>query len=216
MKRKLYYLVAIIFSLSFVFSACAPKDIGETKAKEIGLATINKLFGANETDAQISSEQMEYFTYRNGTAVSAGDADGTRKVYYIRVAKSESQPLYEAWVIGDSGKPLYISQNELNIILTDAQKEEANTLFAEERRWGKQHDAARAELKTACEAWATANLMVDYPVLFSAETGDYKHTTITTTFIDSYYVVMQDGTIYIITMQWPSMQVLRITMQSEE
>ena len=211
--------VALILSLSGVLllSACAPKDIGEAKAKEIGLAYINQVFGVSETNATVTKEQVECFSYQDGAIVSDGDATiATKLIYRVRVAKSESMMLYETWVIGSSGKPFYSSQNELNIILTDEQKQKASALSAEERSWGEQHTAALAELKDACVKWVKQSIEEDVPVLLTAETGDYPHATITTTFLDSFYVVMRNGVIYQVTMQWPSMQVLSIVLVNEE
>ncbi len=217
MKRRIVFEVALISCIALFTSACAPKDIGEAKAKEIGLAYINQVFGANETEATVTKEQVECFSYQDGAIVSDGDASiATRLIYRVRVAKNETQPLYETWVIGSSGKPFYSRQNELNIVLSDEQKQKAGALFAEERGWGEKHTAAVAELKDACVKWVKQTLKEDSPVLLSAETGENPHTTITTTFVDSFYVVMRNGVIYQITMQWPSMQVLSIVLVNEE
>ena len=75
---------------------------------------------------------------------------------------------------------------------------------------------ALAELKDACVKWVKQSIEEDVPVLLTAETGDYPHATITTTFLDSFYVVMRNGVIYQVTMQWPSMQVLSIVLVNEE
>ena len=211
MRRKTNLLFVPILCGLLIFSACGHKDIGEAKAKEIGLAYINQVFDVNETDATVTSEQVECFTWQDGAIVSDGDASvATRLIYRVRVAKNETQPLYETWVIGSSGKPFYSYQNEMNIILTDEQKQKAGALFAEERGWGEKHTAALNELKDACVKWVKQNQKEDCPVLLSAETGDYQHVTVTTTFIDSFYIVMRNGVIYQIAMQWPSMQVISL------
>ena len=41
MKLKKAILLLLLLSLAFVFSACSPKIVSETKAKEAGLAFIN-------------------------------------------------------------------------------------------------------------------------------------------------------------------------------
>ena len=214
--KRIGALLLLLVLLSQCF-ACAHQDIGEAKAKEIGLAYINQVFGANETDATVTKEQVECFSYQDGAIVSDGDAsNAARLIYRVRVAKSETMTLYETWVIGSSGKPFYSSQNEQNIVLSDEQKQKASALSAEERSLGEQHTAALAELKDACVKWVKQNIEEEAPVLLTAETGDYPHATITTTFLDSFYVVMRNGVIYQITMQWPSMQVLSIVLVNEE
>lgn len=217
MKRRIVFEVALISCIALFISACAPKDIGEAKAKEIGLAYINQVFGANETEATVTKEQVECFSYQDGAIVSDGDASiATRRIYRVRVAKSESIARYEALVNGTTGTPYQARQNEMNIVLTDEQKEKANALYTEERSWGVKHTAAQEEMKDACVKWVKQNQKEDSPLLLSAETGEYSHTTITTTFVDSFYVVMRNGVIYQITMQWPSMQVLSIALVNEE
>jgi hypothetical protein len=217
MRKQMMQGLLCLISVTFLFSGCAPKDVGEAKAKEIGLAHINQVFGANETEATVTKEQVECFSYQDGAIVSDGDASiAIRLIYRVRVAKNETQPLYETWVIGSSGKPFYSRQNELNIVLSDEQKQKAGALLAAESSWGEKHTAALNELKDACVKWVRQTLKEDAPVLLSAQTGEYPHTTITTTFIDSFYVVFRNGVIYQIAMQWPSMQVLSIVMVNEE
>ena len=144
-----------------------------------------------------------------------GDANiGTRVVYDILVANNDSQPLYDVWVAAASGKVYYVRQGEINIIMTDAQKDKANTLFVEEKTWGEEHEAALNELKVACVKWVNEKLMGNSSVLIVKEVSDYPHEgrTITTTFTDDFYIVLRNGTIYEIAMQWPSMQVLSLSI----
>ncbi len=215
MKRKINLALLFIFCCTIFLSGCGQRDIGESKAKEIGLAYINKYFGADETEAEVTREQLEYFTYKDGLAVSGGDADGTRAVYHVRVANSETITRYEAWIVADSGNLLYCNQSELNIVLTDEQKEQANILFTEERNWGEKHEDALKRLKAESTLWVMNNLMEDEPILFVAETGENPRVNVTTTFVESYYVAMRNGTIYQIAMQWPSFQVLQVSMLNE-
>ncbi|NLI54480.1 MAG: hypothetical protein GX417_09185 [Clostridiales bacterium] len=217
MKRKLVLLTAIILTVSLALTACGQKDIGEAKAKEIGLAYINNVFDTNQTEATVQRYVEECLPEDDGALVTGDPSIGTRVVYYVRVAKSETQPLYEAGVVGSSGNPYYAIQGEINLVLTDEQKAKANTLFAEEKTWGEKHDAALTELKEAGIQWMREKIKSNASVLLAASTGDYPHENmnITTTFVDSFYVVFRDGTIYRIRMQWPSMQILGISVEHE-
>jgi len=213
MKRNHFLLTAIILSLSLFLTACGQKDIGEVKAKEIGLAYINKIFDVNETEAIVQRYVVECLPENDGAVVTGDPNIGTRVLYDILVANNDSQPLYEAWVVGASGVPVSVQQGEINIILTDAQKKKANALFNEERNWGEKHEAALTELKEASIQWVREKIRPKSSVLLTSPTGDYQHTSTTTTFIDSFYVVLRDGTIYKIRMQWPSMQVLGFSVE---
>jgi len=213
MKRKIFLLSAIILSLSLFLSACGQKDIGEAKAKEIGLEYINKIFGVNETEATVYRYMEECLPENDGAVVTGDPNIGTRVVYIVRVAKSESMWQYEAGVVASSGVPYFAQQNEVNIIMTDEQKEKANTLFANERNWGEKHEAALAELKEASIQFVRDQFSPKSAILVSASTGEYQSSTMTTTFKDSFYVVLRDGTIYLVRMQWPSMQVLGFSVE---
>lgn len=216
MKRKIAIVLAIVSLMMVLLSGCGQKDIGEAKAKEIGLAYINKVFDANETEATISRDTVECLPYQAGAVVTGDPITGTRVVYYLRAAKVESMPEYEVLINGNAGEILYAWRSELGIILTEEQKAEANTLFAEEKKWGEKHASALEQMRQASILWVLKNLKGDYPVLFGAENNDYYKRPVTTTFQNSYYVVMQDGIVYEILMQWPSMQVLSVTWVNEQ
>ena len=213
MKRKLFLVTTIILSLSLFLSACGQKDIGEAKAKEIGLNYINQIFDVNETEAMVQRYVEECIPENDGAVVTGDPNIGTRVLYNIVVANNDSQPLYETWVLGSTGMPVSVRQGEINVILTDAQKKKANTLFSEERNWGEKHEAALVELKEASIQWVQEKICPNSSVLLASPTGDYQHTNMTTTFIDSFYVVLRDGTIYKIGLQWPSLQVLGFSVE---
>ena len=216
MKRKIAFILTFGLLIVLSLSGCGQKDIGEAKAKEIGLAYINRIFGANETEATVSRDTVECLPYQAGAVVTGDPTTGTRVVYYLRAAKVESMPEYEVLINGNAGEILYAWRSELGIILTDEQKAEANALFAEENNWGEKHASALEQMRQASILWVLRNLKGDYPVLFGAENNDYYKRPVTTTFLNSYYVVMQDGTVYEILMQWPSMQVLSVSWVNEQ
>lgn len=213
MKKRVIATLICINCLFLVLSACGQKDIGEAKAKEIGLRYINQIFDANETEAMVQRYVEECIPENDGAVVTGDPNIGTRVLYNIVVADNDSQPLYETWVLGSTGMPVSVRQGEINIILTDAQKKKANTLFSEERNWGEKHAAALAELKEASIQWVQEKISPNSSVLLASPTGEYQHTNTTTTFIDSFYVVLRDGTIYKIRMQWPSLQVLGFSVE---
>lgn len=216
MKRKIAIILTFGLLMALFLSGCGQKDIGEAKAKEIGLAYINKVFGANETEATVFSDLEECLPYQPGAVVTGDPTIGTRVVYHLRVAKVGSMLEYTALVNGSTGKPYYAWRSERDIVLSDEQKAEANALFAEEKNWGEKHEAAIEELKNASICWVQENLMADYPVILAAETGNCTMNPVTTTFTNSYGVVMQNGSVYQLLMHWPSMQVLSVTWVNEQ
>lgn len=216
MRRKNAIVLAIVSLMMVLLSGCGQKDIGEAKAKEIGLAFINKVFDVNETEATVSRDTVECLPYQAGAVVTGDPTIGTRVVYYLRVATVESMPEYELVINGNAGEILYVWRSEVGITLTEEQKAQGNTLFAEEKNWGEKHDSALEQMRQASILWVLKNLKGDYPVLFGVENNNYYKGPINPTFKNSYYVVMRDGTAYEIVMQWPSMQVLSVTWVNEQ
>lgn len=217
--RKLRVLLCLL-SAALLLTACAPKDMGEEGTKKAGLAFVNRVFDVNETEATLLTDYEDGYYYENGARIVAeatsGDGSMPRRVVcIITVGEVESNPRYQALVNGSTGAPYYAWQSEQNIVMTAEQTQKANALYAGEKTWGEKHADAFAELKDACIHWVEENLMDDYPVLLASEDGAYDKGPITTRLKNRYYVVMLDGSIYQIEMQWPSMQVLSLSVINE-
>ena len=102
MKQKAHVL-AILLILLFL-SGCTPRMIGEAKAKEAGLAFINKVFDVNETEATV-----EYSEYAVDSQSQDQEAEQKRDApvvrgYYVTVMKENTdEVLYYAQVDAISG-----------------------------------------------------------------------------------------------------------------
>lgn len=213
MMRKLFFLTVIILSLSLFLTACGQKDIGEAKAKEIGLAYINQYFNANETEATVYHEQMECYPEQTGAFSTNGDAEFSyRWVYRVQVPLAASLIKYEVYLLGNTGDLMYANQHEMNIILSDEQKERANNLYADERSWGEQHKEALSELYQACYDWSALNLDEPHPIFLNTDIYHQPNETLQRTFSAPCYVVTRDGRVYSLTMEWPSLQVLSLSV----
>jgi len=213
MKRKLFLLTAIILSLSLFLSACGQKDIGEAKAKEIGLKYINQYFNANETEANVYRELWECYPEDTAAFSTNGDTEFSyRWVYRVYVPLAASLIKYEVFILGNNGDLMYANQHQMNIILTDEQKEKANNLYAEGATWGELHQQSSEELYQACFDWSVANLDETRPILLDANVGKEARGTLLRTTGATYYVVTKDGRVYSLTMEWPSLQVLSISV----
>lgn len=213
MKRKLFLLTAIILSLSLFLTACGEKDIGEAKAKEIGLAYINQYFNANETEAKVYRELYECYPEQAGAFSTNGDTEFSyRWVYRVYVPLAASLIKYEVYLLGSTGDLMYANQHEMNIILSDEQKERSNNLFLDEPRWGEKHVEALSELYQACYDWSVQNLDEPHPMLLDTDIYQQPNDSLQRTFSAPCYVVTKDGRVYSLTMEWPSLQVLSISV----
>lgn len=220
MKRKIAIVLTFGLLMVLFFSGCKQR-MDENEANiSYGLDDINQIFHVNETEATVQTVSEDAYNYENGiqkpALATSGDGSIIQDSYYlVTVGESESNPRYQAKIRSDWYSLHYVWQSEQNIVMTAEQTEKANALFAEEKIWGEKHDAAFAELKDACIHWVEENLMDDDPVLLASEDSEYDKGSITTTLKNRYYVVMLDGTIYQIEMQWPAMQVLSLTVINE-
>ena len=220
MRRKMGIVLVIALMTMFLFTGCGQR-MDENEANiGYGLEDINKIFHVNETEATVQTIYQDVYNYENGvrTLAKATNGDGTNiqdAFYLVTVGDSDSEPRYQAKIRSDWYSLYYVWQSEQNIVMSAEQTEKANALYAAEKTWGEKHDAAFAELKDACIHWVEENLMDDDPVLLASEDSEYDKGPITTALKNRYYVVMLDGTIYQVEMQWPSMQVLSLTVVNE-
>ena len=220
MKRRIAFVLVIVSLMALLFSGCKQRESSDDLPIMYGLDDINKIFHVNETEATVQTVYEDVYYYENGvrTQAKATNGDGTNiqdEFYLVTVGDPVSEPRYQAKIRSDWFSLNYVWQSEQNIIMTAEQTEKANALYAAEKTWGEKHDAAFAELKDACVHWVEENLMEDDPVLVAAEDTSYDKGPITPRLKNRYYVVMLDGTIYQIEMQWPSMQVLSLQVIDE-
>ena len=204
-------LLAAIACASLALSGCTPRLIGEAKAKEAGLAFINKVFDVNETEATVEYEEREGFTYQYGFAIHKGNEEPDR-VYIIKVRPNEDGNFdYYAEVNAVTGEA-YIAQKAWDLLkpMTAEQQARADELYAQEKEWSKVlQSTAEEETRPEAYQWFYKKFRPDEPVLpllFSLSDGvpDRKN------MIESeYYVVVQDGSIYTLLMSWPSFEVVR-------
>ena len=123
-------LLAAIACASLALSGCTPRLVGEVKAKEAGLAFINKVFDVNETEAKV-----DYGEYPVDTAAqdqSAGQEHDVTVIryYYVDVMKEHTdEVLYYAQVDAISGFAYSANRGSGTLSpLTDEQIKQAEEL----------------------------------------------------------------------------------------
>ena len=212
MKRKTVLLPAVILMMSLAMVACSPRLVGEAKAKEAGLAFINKVFDVNETDATVEYEERAGFTYVNGCSVHYGTEEPIR-VYIIKVNPNEIGNFdYYAEVNAVTGEAYRADKAwELLKPMTAEQQTRADELYRQEEEWSKVlQSTAEEETNPEAYQWFRNKFRPDKPMLFpifslSEQVPDRKN------MIESeYYIVVEDGSIYTLLMSWPTFEVVRI------
>ena len=213
MKRKLYLLTAIVLVFSLFLTAGKQADIGEAKAKALGLTYINTLFGVHETEATVERMQLLCYPYQAGAfKTDDDDAPYSRWAYHVQVLSASSMVKYEIYIVASTGDWMEAYQNEMNIFLSDEQKERANSLYQEGVTWGKKHQNAAEEVYQACYDWSVLNLDESSQILLDTDPGLQSRGALRRTFATKYYVVTHDGRVYALTMHWPSLKVINLSM----
>jgi len=203
-RRKVILIIGVCAALAL--SACGAKDGGEAKAKKLGVDTIKKMFVVEE------SETMDgYFENAVVTSLASG---GTKKGtdFSVTVKDEQGEMLYYTVINIKSGKATMIQQNPNLLKLTEEEEKMAANMASSDifdatvknkapkqagslaLLWVKQRFEPNGELSTQSAGQAYENK--DYP---------------SRAFFDST-IIMQSGNVYSVTVCWPSMDVVQVTI----
>ena len=211
MKKRIIRLLICLLSVAFLLSACGAKDGGEAKAKKLGLDYIKKAFQMEETE-----ELKEYFENAQVMPLAnGGESQSSKKqatFFSVTVSDDQGKMLYYTVVNIKSRKMMTLQQSPSNLKLTEEEEEMAANMAssdifdatiknkvprqAAERAlsWVKQQFEPNGEFSTQSAKQAYENK--DYP---------------SRAFFDST-IVMQNGNVYSVTICWPSMDVVQVSI----
>jgi len=214
MMRKLLLLTAIILSLSLFLTGCGQKDIGEAKAKEIGLAFINQVFDVNETEATVEYQEHAGETYEDGSAIQYGSEE-PNKVYIIQVNKDESgNAVYYAGVNAETGVAYHASIRPSSIALIKEQQKKADIFGSYENIDSDTLEAIQQDSISVAIDMIKSRLDHDVPIF-----RIYPDTILTDkmeypkVFLE-YIAIMENDSIYSITLCWPSMDLVTVNIRN--
>ena len=215
MMKKRILLILTCMAL-VLLSGCTPRLVGEAKAKEAGLAFINKVFDVNETEAVVSQEERPGLSYANGIEAHLGDE---KPIYFYTIQVNplaDGNYSYYAEVNAVTGVAYRANRNPDKIVLTQEQQKLAETLGAFDDMQNTDTSAYQQEAIYASEDWVRQNFERNKPILRiipnNTLTDNYSFPK---TFIDNY-VVFIDGTIYNVEWCWPSMDVTGFTILNQD
>ena len=212
MKRKLFLLTAIILSLSLFLSACGQKDIGEAKAKEVGLAFINHVFDVNETKATVTNAVPSRDSARGETDQTAGEQ--IVNCYAVAVPElQDGQAEYIAYVNAETGVAYAAEQSYTHVPkMTNEQENTWNKAYGS----GDANDFDYLSMDIACKDfardWIAQKFDLKAKVLGMIDGGSIFDQAGAST---NFYIVIRDGTIYHITIAWPQLTVVEVTMLNQ-
>ena len=221
MKRKILLLTAITLSFSLLLTACATKNsdvvtvIGEDKAKEAGLALINIAFEANATDATVELVENPDRTHADGSTARYMFEDPGRE-YIVKVAPEKgSNDYYFAFVDALTGVAFQAERAMSGIDLTEEQQKQAEALgtldtYDPNSLIPAQQDGQAVVndlMKTRLEK-LVPTLRV-FPDMIETDSVDFPKIRL------EYFVLMENGTIYNLTLCWPTMELVSVYRYSQ-
>ena len=214
MKQKAHVLAILLILL--MLSGCSPRLVGEAKAKEAGLAFINKVFDVNETEATVTLENRPGLSYVNGIEAHLGDE---KPVYFYTIQVNllaDGNYSYYAEVNAVTGVAYRANKNPDTIVLTQEQQKQAKALGSFDDMQNTDTSAYVQEAINASEDWVRQNFERNKPILSvipnNTLTDNYSFPKM---FIDNY-VVFIEGTIYNVEWCWPSMDVTGFYMLNQD
>ena len=214
MKQKAHVLAILLILL--MLSGCSPRLVGEAKAKEAGLAFINKVFDVNETEATVTLENRPGLSYVNGIEAHLGDE---KPVYFYTIQVNllaDGNYSYYAEVNAVTGVAYRANKNPDTIVLTQEQQKQAKALGSFDDMQNTDTSAYQQEATNASEDWVRQNFERNKPILSvipnNTLTDNYSFPKM---FIDNY-VVFIEGTIYNVEWCWPSMDVTGFYMLNQD
>ena len=184
--------------------------ISEEEAKQAGLALINLAFGANETDAVVEYQARVSATNDDGSAEQAYSAEPDR-VYVVKAARGTGETdYYYAEVDAVTGFAFRAERFMSGIVLTEEQQKQADALGALEEFDPNSLLPAQQEAMEIVVERMEKNLETDVPVLrvypdmIESDSADFPKVQL------EYFVLMEDGKIYNITLCWPTMELIKV------
>ncbi len=211
-------ILIIIVCFTILLSACSPRLVGEAKAKEAGLAFINKVFDVNETEATV---------YYGEYTVDAQPQDQSAKqkrdvpvirYYDVTVLKEHTDNvLYYAQVDAISGF-VYSAQRfvETRSPLTDEQIKQAEELV--KLPYGHREVMNRLyelKLPQTINDWMSARFEKQSKIK-TVEYGKMIEGLIDENIVSmDCHVMFENGAVYVIGIILPTKQIFQIEILSQ-
>jgi len=212
-KRKIAILGVFIICASLFLTGGKPKLISEDEAKEAGLAFINHVFDVNETDAVVSQAVQSGATYIDGEYKLTGDE---QQIYFYTVAApklQEGQSEYTACVNAETGVAYSAEQRYSHVPkMTVEQREKWSKAYANGDSDAIDYVSMDIDCTDFAREWIPQKFNLNASILGIVDSGSSFDQDGANT---NFYVVIHDGTIYHITMAWPQLTVIEVTILNQ-
>lgn len=216
MKRKIAAFLICVGCAGVLLSGCSPRLVGEERAKEEGLALINRVFDRTEADAKVTLEERPGLSYLNGELIHMGDED---PIYYYTVkigALAYGNSYYYAEVNAVTGVA-YRAEKSLTLVhLNDDEQTRAQSIgtlddfnpddFLDEQEEGKAivWEYVKTHLAQGVPVFGVFSDMIE------TDSVDFPKVWL------EYIVMLDDGKTYNVVLCWPAMEVIRVVERNQD
>ena len=210
--RKSALLIAGLLCLSLFLTGGKPKLVSEAKAKEAGLAFINHVFDANETEVTVTMATQAGVTYVDGEYEQTGNEQQVTS--YVVATPPDAYGLsdYTAYVNAETGVAYCAEQHGHVPKMTQAQREKWEKAYANGDSNAIDYLSMDSECYDFARDWFPKKFDLKDKILGIIDSGSMFDSDSAST---NFYVVIRDGTIYHITMTWPQLTVLEVTLLNQ-
>ena len=212
-KGKRAALLALVICAAVFLSGGKPKLVGEAKAKEAGLAFINNVFDVKETEATVTLQTQAGATYTNGDYQQTGDEQPI--YYYVVATPKDANGLsdYTALVNAETGIAYSAEQSYSHVPkMTAAQREKWSKAYANGDSLKIDYMSMDVDCMDFAREWIPQTFDLNARILGFVDSGSSFDQDGAGT---NFYVVIRDGTIYHITMAWPQLTVIEVTVLNQ-
>ena len=216
--RMTAILLAAIACASLMLSGCTPRLIGDAKAKEAGLAFINKVFDVNETEAKVEYGEYPVDTQAQDQSAGQKSAVPVMRVYYVTVMKEHTdEVLYYAQVDAISGFAYSANRGAGTLSpLTDEQIKQAEELV--KLPYGQREVMNRLyelKLPQTIDDWMSARFEKQSKIK-TVEYGEMIEGLIDSNLVSmDCRVTFENGAVYSIGILLPTKQIYQIQILSQ-
>ena len=215
MKKK---LLIFIICIAFLLTACSPRLIGEAKAKEAGLAFINKVFDVNETEAVVYYGEYSADAQPQDQSAEQKQDIPVMRYYHVTVMKEHTDNvLYDAQVDAISGF-VFSAQRFVGTLspLTDEQIKQAEELVKLPYKQSEvMNRLYELKLPQTFNDWMSARFEKQSKIK-TVEYGKMQEGLIDENIVSmDCHVMFENGAVYVIGIILPTKQIFQIEILSQ-
>jgi len=213
MKNRVIAALICINCLFLLLSGSSPKLISEEEAKKAGLAFINHVFDANVSEVTVTKGVRAGATYVDGEYQETGNEQHIN--YYVVATPPDQHGMsdYLAFVNAETGVA-YSAEKSYSLV--------PSMTYKEYDKWKKAYAGGDAEsadwggLTSDCyifgREWIAEKFDLKAGILGSVDSGSGFDSNGGSS---NFYIVIRDGSIYHMTVAWPQMIVVEITILNQ-